>query len=35
MYRIVERRQNNGNQDEVALGGRTEEGKKLAHPAKS
>jgi hypothetical protein len=28
MYRMVERRQNNGNPDEVELGGRTEEGKK-------
>jgi hypothetical protein len=31
----MERRQNNGNPDEVELGGRTEEGKKMAHTAKS
>jgi hypothetical protein len=31
MYRIVERGKKNGNQDEVKLGGRTEEGKKMAH----
>jgi hypothetical protein len=35
MYRIVERRQNNGYPDEVELRGRIEEGKKMAHPAKS
>jgi hypothetical protein len=35
MYRIVEKRKKNGNPDEVALGGRTEEGKKMEHPAKS
>ena len=35
VYRIVERRQNNGNPDEVELGGRREQGKKMAHPAKS
>jgi hypothetical protein len=35
MYRIVERGKKNGNPDEVELGGRTEEGKKMAHPAKS
>ena len=31
----METRQNNGNEDEVEVGGRTEEGKKMAHPAKS
>jgi hypothetical protein len=35
MYRIMERRQNNGSPDEVELGGRIEEGKKMVHPAKS
>ena len=34
MYRIVERRKKNGNQDEVELGGRTEEGKKNGAPCK-
>jgi hypothetical protein len=35
MYRILERGKKNGNPDETELRGRTEEGKKMAHPAKS
>jgi hypothetical protein len=35
MYRILEREKKNGNPDETELRGRTEEGKKMAHTAKS
>jgi hypothetical protein len=35
MYRILERGKKNDNPDETELGGRTEEGKKMAHAAKS